>query len=91
MPAKNISNVVITQNSEEEIPTEIIATHIKAISDGIKKLRSGRLNDKALFLLIQNAAPSIGGKYSTQKVSITEIRAVFQGLESLEDTYLKNK
>lgn len=73
---------------EGEVPTEVIAESIVAISEGVKKLRSGRLNDKALFLLIQNAAP-LGG-HPRGKVSIKNIMDVFAGIESLERTYLKS-
>lgn len=67
---------------------EVMEKSIVAISEGIKKLRSTRLNDKALFLLIQRASPSIS-KYPTRKVGIPDIEAVFEGIASLEKTFLK--
>lgn len=81
---------VIQKDEAKPMPVEIIAESIKAISDGIRRLRGGPLNDKALMLLIQHAAPSIG-RYSQNKIGITEIRAVIEGIESLEATYLKKK
>lgn len=86
-----MTKVKITQNPEKEVPVEVIADAIVGISAGIKKLRAGRLTDKALFLLVQNAAPNVGGKYNSSPISMREIRAVFEGIDQLEATYLKKK
>ena len=72
-------------------PVQELADNIKAISNGIRELRNGPLTDKALYLLIQNAAPNVGGKYSNSPLSQKEIRAVFEGIENLEALYLKPK
>jgi hypothetical protein len=82
--------VTVKQNEEAPIAVEIMAESIVAISQGIKKLRTTRLNDRALFLLIQNASPSVGN-YPPKKVTIGEIKAVLEGIESLEKTFLKKK
>lgn len=84
-----MKKVVLKQNPDELIPTEILAESIVAISEGIRKLRQGRLNDRALFLLIQAAAPNVGGKYSHLPISIKEIKAVFEGIDALESMFLK--
>lgn len=76
---------VLKDEEGKEIAVEIMSEAILSISQGIKKLRSSRLNDKALYLLIQHAAPTI----SYQKVGMFEIKAVIEGIESLEKTYLK--
>jgi hypothetical protein len=78
---------VVQQAGEDEVPVEVIAQNIKAISEGIKRLRAGRLNDTALVLLIQHAAPSPGSHQ--QRVSVGQVRAVLGGLAALEATYLK--
>lgn len=83
-----MKKVKVIQDEAKPIATEVIADAIVAISDGIKKLRSGRLNDKALFLLIQTASPA---RNNYQKVGIYEVRAVLEGIESLESTFLKKK
>ena len=85
------TKVKVVQDAANLIPIEVIAESIKAISEGIRKLRSGSLNDKALVLLIQNAAPCHGGKYGISKMSMKDVRAVLEGIESLEATYLKKK
>lgn len=75
---------------ENEVPIEIIVEAITSISQGLKKLRNTRLNDKALMLLIQHSAPMVG-TYSNKRIGINDIKAVFEGIESLEETYLKKK
>lgn len=77
------------EEKEDEVPTEIIASAIVAISQGVKKLRSGRLTDKALILLIQHAAPGKKGRFGSKPVTTTEVKAVLAGLESLAGTFLK--
>lgn len=81
------TDVKVIQQDDKPIPVEVLAQSIKAISDGIKKLRSGPLTDTALILLIQHASPTVG----YQKVTIKHVRAVLDGMESLERTYLKKK
>jgi hypothetical protein len=61
------------------IPTEVLAAHIKHISDGVGKIRSGRLNEKALLLLVSHASG----------VAQRDVRAVLDSLADLERTYLK--
>lgn len=67
----------------DEVPQEVIADALVAISDGIKRLRAGTLNDKALVLLIRHAIPA------KDRVSEAQIRAVLDGAEALKSTYLK--
>jgi hypothetical protein len=60
-----------------------------ALAAGVRKLRSGRLNDRALFLLIQDAAPTVGR--NSTKLSMRDIKAVFDGIDSLEDSFLRKR
>jgi hypothetical protein len=82
-------NVRQPDDAKQQVPTEVLATSIVSIADGIKKLRSGRLTDKALFLLIQHAAPSVGGRGGYSPISIKDIKAVFEGIENLESAFIK--
>ncbi len=86
--AKTANKIVVTK--AEDVPTEVLADSIVSIAQSMKKLRAGRLTDKALFLLIQHAAPKpshgVGGQ-----VTQAHIRAVFEGIESLEATFLKKQ
>ena len=61
---------------EAEVPTEVLASAIVTIAEGVKKLRSGRLSDRALFILIQDATPG--------SIGIREIKAVLDGIENLK-------
>lgn len=81
--------VNIVQDMAHEVPVDLLADEIVAISQGIRKLREGRLTDKALYLLIQHASPA-PRKYG-QKIGLAEIRAVFDGIERLETTFLKKR
>lgn len=71
------------ENPADEVATEVIANAIVEIADGVRRIRSGRLNDRALFLLIQSATAG--------SVTIRDIKAVLDGIESLEATFLKKK
>jgi hypothetical protein len=82
--------VLVKQDEQKPVAVEVLAESIKAIAEGVRKLRAGPLNERALFLLIQHAAPTIG-KYNSQKIGISDIRAVIEGMESLESVYLKPK
>ena len=83
---KRVTTIV---QGEKEVSIEVIANSVKAISDGIRKLRGGPLNDRALILLIQHAAPNHGGRYGNSTLTQKEVRAVLEGIEALEKTYLK--
>lgn len=76
-----MKDVIVKQVEGAEVPAEVLASSIVAISEGVKKLRAGRLNDKALVLLIQNAAPG--------NVPKSDILAVLDGMAALEKLYLK--
>lgn len=82
--------VLVKQDEQKPVAVEVLAESIKTIAEGVRKLRTGPLNEKALVLLIQHAAPSFGN-YPPKKVSVSEIRAVLEGMESLERVYLKPK
>lgn len=84
-----VKKVVLKNDSEKPVPIEVIAEAIVAISEGIRKLRAGPLNDRALILLIQHAAPAVGGRYQNTQLSIKDIKATLEGIESLEREYLK--
>lgn len=84
---KNVKPVI----KDGEIPEtiEVMEKSIIAISEGIKKFRSTRLNDKALFMLIAHASPSYGNSYPKTKICIRDVQSVIEGIESLERMYLK--
>jgi len=63
--------------------TDDITGDIVAVANGIRALRAGRLNDKALLLLIQHATPS------NDRPSQGQIKAVLEAIQNLDRTYLK--
>jgi len=81
--------VTVKQDEKEPMPTEILAESIKSISDGIKRLRSGRMNDRCLVILIHDACDAVGIRYAKKKPSAKEIKAVLNAMESLESQFLK--
>lgn len=78
-----IKHVVLKQDVEKPVPLEVLAESIKVIAQGVSRLREGPLNDRALFLLIQHAAP--------MQLGIGTIKAVFDGIDALEHEYLRKK
>lgn len=86
----NSSKVTVKNDSETPVPTEVIAESIVAIAEGVKKLRSTRLNDTALFLLIQHSSPTIEVGNNRMKVGIREVRAVIEGIADLEKNFLRS-
>lgn len=87
---KKKTETVVKQIENDLVTVEILASSIVAISEGIKKLRAGKLTDDALILLIQHAAPAkrVGG-YAKSPISAAEVRRVLAGLEDLSKTYVK--
>lgn len=67
--------------SSPEIAAEQIAKAVEDIAQAVRRLRSGRLNDRAITLLISNA--------SKQPQYIVD--AVLGGMESLERLFLKKE
>jgi hypothetical protein len=80
---RDMKTIKVTQKPEAEVPTEVLAEAITKMADGIRKLRNGRLNDYALHILIQHAAPG--------NLTRNTIRNVLEGIDSLERTYLRKK
>ena len=78
-----MSKRVTVIQGEKETTVEVIAASVKAISDGIKKLRSGPLNDKALVLLIQHSCPYKAGRYGSGMVTANGSTSVFDNLNSV--------
>lgn len=58
----------------------VIAAEIKLLSDSIKRLRAGELNERAIITLIHDAEPNIGK---------TEIKAVLNAVANLPEYYLR--
>lgn len=72
---------VVQAEGQPEVVAEITAQAIVDISQGLKKLKSGKLNEKAIILLITNACKP--------KVSPKAVRTVLEAIESLETEYIR--
>lgn len=77
---KKQSTVTVKQNTENHIPIEILADSILEISNGVRKMRSGRLTDKAIILLISDNCT----------VGKPAIKEVLESMQSLSFRYLKS-
>lgn len=75
--------VKIVQDTQDAT-IECLTSEIKAISEGVRALRAGRLNDKALLLLIEHAM-------ATPRPGKKAIQRVLDALGNLEATYLKGE
>lgn len=71
---------VTQKENAPEILTEVTAQAIQEISAALKRMRGGRLKEKALIILIKRAAPSW--------VTEVQVRAVLEGISNLEKEYL---
>lgn len=92
-PKENaMSKIAVKQDEKDPVPVEVLATSIRAISAGIKKLRSGPLGEKALLMLIsENCQMKKPGRHypTKHKVSPAVIKSVLDSIESLQSAYLK--
>lgn len=71
---------VIQDADGEPIAVEIIAAAIVEISEGMKRINAGRLNQRAIVTLILD---------STSGLRRTDVITVLNALESLERKYLR--
>lgn len=71
--------IKVVQKPGEEIPAEIIAADIVAISEGMRKLNNSRLKRDAVVTLIARSS----------NVARSTIEIVLNNLEELERTWLK--
>jgi len=79
--------VKVVQDQQNPVPTEILAESIRTISEGIRKLRAGPLNERCLVLLIQESV--CGHQTGRKSLSRADIKAVLDATESLKQIYLK--
>jgi hypothetical protein len=76
-----MKKISVTQNNENPIATEILAESIVEISKAMKQIKSSRLNERALLVLLKDATA----------LNFNEIKRVLDSLETLEDMFLKKK
>lgn len=74
-------NARVIQKPGEEIPTEIIASSIVYVANSMSLIRGGRLNDRALVTLIQDACPV--------RIGRDKIEMVLNAIRDLKKTYIR--
>lgn len=87
-----MSKTVVKNDSENPLPTEVIAEAIVEISNAVKKLSNSRLKKRAILLLItDNCRPvsSQRGHSMKRNVGMKEVETVLDSIESLEKSYIK--
>ena len=83
-------NVVVKQDPTAPVAVEVLAEAVKSLAQGVRQLRRGPLNDRALILLIQNACPvPTTGVSKFKPISQSIVKAVLAGIDNLEVEYLK--
>lgn len=53
--SKQKTKVTVSQTPGDEVSTEILATAIRDIAEGVRKLTTTRLNRRAILVLIKDA------------------------------------
>ncbi len=81
MEKKTTKKVVVRNNDENPIPTEIIAESIIKISDAITKMKSTKLTERAILILIRD---SISGN-----IGLGDIKTVLDAAQDLSKNYIK--
>jgi len=76
--ASKKKDVVVKQDMEEEVPAQVLASAILEVSEGFKKMKRAGLTERAIVLLLHDASG----------VGKPMVRAVLDGLDSLERLYL---
>jgi len=66
---------------EAEVTTKILASAIVSISEGMKRLRTSSLSDRALLILIQDACPST--------IGLDKIRMVLDAVGDLRKKFVR--
>lgn len=79
-PKKHIHTIKIKSNIEDPIPVELIAEHIKQISETMEQALNAGLSSRVIILLIKDQLPNI---------QILHIRDVLNTIPKLKNIYLK--
>jgi len=77
--AKNEPAITVKKNMDNPEPVEIIAKSIMDLSDGFAKIQAGKLNRRALLLLLKDATG----------LPMSDIGKVLDAIPKLKELYLK--
>ena len=76
---------ITNRPGDPEPPVEVIAQAVLSASAAIEQLRTGKLNDRALLILIAEAAPKINGR----TIPLKQIKAVLDGMANLRQAFIR--
>ena len=76
---------ITNRSGDPEPPVEVIAQAVLSASAAIEQLRTGKLNDRALLILIAEAAPKINGR----TIPLKQIKAVLDGMANLRQAFIR--
>lgn len=74
------NQIKVLQDKDKPVSTKVLAESIVAISEGMKRIQSGGLNDRAIEVLL----------HASTGVSYSDIRTVIKGLAALSVNYVRN-
>lgn len=78
---RKVPNLKVTQDPEKPVAPEVIATSIRDIAEGTRRLMASELNERAVLILL---AHSSGIRQS-------DIQRVLNAMQALDKTYLRKK
>ena len=82
MEVVKMKKVIVKRNEDSPEPVEIIAQSIIDLSNSVKRIMGGRLNRKAVVLLLQSAC-------GATKITKWQVELVLESLEDLRAIYIK--
>ena len=77
-----LKELVIKKDKEDPIPVEVMERAIVDLAAGFKRMKSSRLSEKAIILLVQHSA-------GTTVVTQAQVKAVLDSAANLDRTFLK--
>jgi hypothetical protein len=85
--AKQERSQAMTKAIQTVGPVEELAQEIADLAEGVQKLLSGKLTERALITLIHDAMPNAypGGKFANR----SQIKEVLHAASNLKDLYIK--
>lgn len=81
--------ITVKTNEENPEPVEIIADAIIKISDAFDKIKNGRLQRRALLLLIKDNCDQVGNGYRKKPIALGDVEKVLDSIEGLRKAYIK--
>lgn len=81
MKTKKPKGLTVTQDEENPISKEVLASAVVKIAQGVKRMNATPLNRRAVVVLLADQT----------RIAKSTVERVLNGLDNLEFTYLKKK